>query len=100
VVAPDVIAGLYGAVARHSAAGRPLPGAEAVPVEEALAMYTSGAAFSSFAEGERGSISPGWLADLVVLSGDPTACPPAELLELRPEMTVVGGRVAWSTVKG
>jgi len=100
VVAPDVIAGLYGAVARRSARGRPLPGAEAVPVEEALAMYTTGAAFSSFAEGERGSISPGRLADLVVLSGDPTACPSAELLALRPEMTVVGGRVAWSTVKG
>jgi predicted amidohydrolase YtcJ len=100
VVAPDVIAGLYGAVTRRSAAGRPLSGAEAVRVEEALAMYTTGAAFSSFAEGERGSISPGRQADLVVLSGDPTACPPAELLALRPEMTVVGGRVAWSTVKG
>jgi predicted amidohydrolase YtcJ len=100
VVAPDVIAGLYGAVARRSARGRPLPGAEAVPVEEALAMYTTGAAFSSFAERERGCISPGRLADLVVLSGDPTACPPAELLAVRPEMTVVGGRVAWSTVKG
>jgi predicted amidohydrolase YtcJ len=100
VVAPDVIAGLYGVVVRRSAGGRPLPGAETVRVEEALAMYTTGAAFSSFAEGERGSISPGRLADLVVLSGDPTACPPAELLALRPEMTVVGGRVAWSTVKG
>ena len=49
---------------------------------------------------ERGSIGPGRLADLVVLSGDPTACSPAELLALRPEMTVVGGRVAWPTVKG
>jgi predicted amidohydrolase YtcJ len=100
VVAPDVIAGLYGAVARRSAGGRPLPGAEAVTIEEALAMYTTGAAFSSFAEGERGTITPGRLADLVMLSGDPTACPASELLDLRPEMTVVGGRVAWSTVKG
>jgi hypothetical protein len=99
VVAPDVIAGLYGAVARRSAGGRPLPGAEAVAIEEALAMYTTGAAFSSFAERERGSIIPGRPADLVVLSGDPTACPPPELLALRPEMTVVGGRVAWSSVK-
>jgi hypothetical protein len=95
VAAPDVIAGLYGAVARRSAGGRPLPGAEAVGIQEALAMYTTGAAFSSFVEGERGSIGPGRLADLVVLSGDPTACPPADLLALRPEITVVGGRVAW-----
>jgi predicted amidohydrolase YtcJ len=62
-------------------------------------MYTAGAALSSFAERERGSIIPGRLADLVVLSDDPTACPPLELLALRPEMTVVGGRVAWSSVK-
>jgi hypothetical protein len=95
VVAPDVIAGLYGAVARRSAGGRPLPGAEAVGIQEALAMYTAGAAFSSFAEGERGSIGLGRLADLVVLSGDPTDCSPADLLALRPEMTIVGGRVAW-----
>jgi len=95
VVAPDVIAGLYGAVARRSAGGRPLPGAEAIGIQEALAMYTAGAAFSSFAEGERGSIGLGRLADLVVLSGDPTDCSPADLLALRPEMTIVGGRVAW-----
>jgi hypothetical protein len=100
VVAPDVIAGLYGAVARSSAGGRLLPGSEAIGIQEALAMYTTGAAFSSFAEGERGSVSPGRLADLVVLSGDPTACPPEDLLALRPEMTIVGGRVAWSSVTG
>ena len=100
VVAPDVIAGLYGAVARRSAGGRPLPGAESLDIQEALAMYTTGAAFASFAEEERGSISPGRLADLVVLSGDPTACSPAELLGLRPEMTVVGGRVAWPPASG
>jgi len=100
VVPPDVVTGLYGAVARRSAGGRPVPGAETVGIEQALAMYTTGAAFSSFAEGERGSIGPGRLADLVVLSGDPTACPPAEFLALRPEMTVVGGSVVWPTVKG
>jgi hypothetical protein len=96
VAPPDVIAGLYGAVARRSADGRPLPGDEAVSIGEALAMYTTGAAFSTFAEGERGSIAPGRLADLAVLSDDPAACPPAELLGLRPELTIVGGRVDWS----
>ncbi len=52
-------------------------------------------AYASFAEGERGSIAPGGLADLVVLSGDPMACQPGELAALRPQMTIVGGRVAW-----
>jgi predicted amidohydrolase YtcJ len=95
VVELNVIAGLYGAVARRSAAGRPLPGTEAIGVEEALAMYTTDAAFSCFAEGERGSIVAGRLADLVILSGDPRACPSAELLALRPEMAIIGGRVVW-----
>jgi predicted amidohydrolase YtcJ len=95
VVEPDVIAGLYGAVARHSAAGRPLPGTEAIGIEEALAMNTAGAAFSSFAESERGSIVAGRLADLVVLSSDPADSPSAELLALRPEIAIVGGRIVW-----
>ncbi len=95
VVPPDVIPGLYGAVGRRSQGGRLLPGEEALSIGEALAMYTSAAAYASFAEGERGSIAPAKLADLVVLSADPTACPPDELLSLRPEMTIIGGQVVW-----
>jgi len=95
VVPPEVIPGLYGAVARRSQGGRRLPGEEALSMGEALTMYTSAAAYASFAEGERGSIAPAKLADVVVLSGDPTVCPPDELLGLRPEMTIVGGQVVW-----
>ncbi|MDP2950013.1 MAG: amidohydrolase [Chloroflexota bacterium] len=96
VVPPDVIPGLYGAVGRRSQGGRLLPGEEALSIGEALAMYTSAAAYASFAEGERGSIAPAKVADLVVLSGDPTTCPPDELLGLRPEMTIIGGQVVWA----
>jgi len=95
VVGPEVMPGLYGAVARRSKGGRPIGGEEGIPIEEALALYTTGAAHAAFAESERGSIAAGRLADLVVLSGDPTACPPDELLALRPEMAIVGGQVAW-----
>jgi hypothetical protein len=98
VAPPDVVAGLYGALCRRSTGGKTLPGDEAIDIEQAIAMYTTGAAFSIFAERERGSITPGRLADLVVLSGDPTACVADEVLALRPEMTVVGGRIAWSAV--
>jgi hypothetical protein len=100
VAPPDVVAGLYGAVGRRSAGGKTLPGDEAIDIEQAMAMYTTGAAFSIFAEDQRGSVTPGRLADLVVLSGDPTACAADEALAMRPEMTVVGGRVAWSAVTG
>jgi hypothetical protein len=100
VAPPDVVAGLYGALARRSAGGKEVPGDQAIDIEQAMAMYTTGAAFSIFAERERGGITPGRLADLVAVSGDPTACAADEVLALRPEMTVVGGRVAWSAVTG
>jgi len=95
VVGPGVVAGLYGAVARRSKGGQPIAGGESISIEEALGLYTTAAAYTFFAEGERGSIAPARLADLVVLSGDPTSCPPGELAALRPQMTIVGGQVAW-----
>ena len=95
VVRPEVVAGLYGAVVRRSKGGQPVGGEESISVEEALGLYTTAAAYAFFTEGERGSIAPARLADLVVLSGDPTGCPPGELLALRPQVTIVGGQVAW-----
>ena len=95
VVGPEVVAGLYGAVARRSKGGQVIGGEESISIEEALGLYMMGAAYAGFAEGERGSIAPAKLADLVVLSGDPTTCPPGELPTLRPQMTIVGGQVAW-----
>jgi predicted amidohydrolase YtcJ len=95
VVRPDVVAGLYGAVARRSVGGQPLGGEESISIEEALGLYTTAAAYAFFAEGERGSIAPARLADLVVLSGDPTTCSGGELRSLRPQMTIVGGQVVW-----
>jgi predicted amidohydrolase YtcJ len=95
VVGPEVVAGLYGAVARRSKGGQEVGGEESISIEEALGVYTMGAAYSFFAEGERGSIAPGRLADLVVLSGDPLACGVGELLALRGQMTIVGGQVVW-----
>jgi predicted amidohydrolase YtcJ len=95
VVGPEVVAGLYGAVARRSKGGQRIGDEESISIEEALGLYTTAAAYASFAEGERGSIAPGRLADLVVLSGDPTACAPAELPALRPQVAIVGGQVVW-----
>jgi predicted amidohydrolase YtcJ len=96
VVGPEVVAGLYGAVARRSKGGQGVGGEESISIEEALRLYTTAAAYASFAEGERGSIAPAGLADLVVLSDDPMACGAGELLALRAQMTIVGGQVVWS----
>jgi predicted amidohydrolase YtcJ len=60
---------------------------------EALAMFTRHAAFAAFEEDERGSLAPGRRADLTVLDRDPLAVAPAELLQARVLLTLVGGRV-------
>jgi predicted amidohydrolase YtcJ len=58
-------------------------------------MFTLHGAYASFEEGIKGTITPGKLADLVVLSGNPRAIPAEDLPSLSVEMTVVDGRVAY-----
>jgi predicted amidohydrolase YtcJ len=70
---------------------------ERITLEEALVAYTSGSAYAEFTEREKGRLAPGYLADLVVLSEDPWALPPERLDEVRSVMTIVGGRIVWSS---
>ena len=58
-------------------------------------MMTSAAARFSFDEKTRGSIEVGKLADFVVLDDRYLTCPPERLRAIRPDMTVIGGRVAY-----
>ena len=58
-------------------------------------MNTINAAFASFEEGIKGSIAPGKLADMVVLSDDPIKSPPEQIKDTRVEMTIIGGKVVW-----
>ncbi len=58
-------------------------------------MYTDYAARTSFEEGIKGSITPGKLADLVVLNGNPTRLPLDEIKDLEVEMTIFDGEVLW-----
>jgi len=58
-------------------------------------LYTSGAAYSCFLEGELGRLSKGKVADLVVLSGDLLRSGQAELKNLRVEMTLMDGKVVY-----
>ncbi len=60
-------------------------------VEEAIYGYTLGAAYAGYSEDELGSIEPGKLADLTVLSHDLTAIPPDEILDVKVERVMVDG---------
>jgi len=72
-----------------------LAGEERVAPEEAIRMYTLNAAYASFEENLKGSIEPGKLADFVVLAADPCEVPADEIRNIRIEMTIVGGKVAY-----
>jgi predicted amidohydrolase YtcJ len=69
---------------------------ERVTIDEALRMYTVDAAYSSNEENIKGSVETGKLADLTVLSDDPSNVSPNEIENITVEMTLVGGRVVYS----
>jgi predicted amidohydrolase YtcJ len=91
-----VVPGLYAAVTRQDAKGWPGGGwhpKERVTPEEALRMFSADVAWAAFEEDDRGAIAAGRRADFTVLSRDPTAGPPADVLKARVVATIVGGRV-------
>lgn len=71
----------------------PLGAEQAIDGERALAMYTTAAARYCFAEGARGMLRPGLLADWAALSADPVAAPAAELAAAEVLQTGIDGEV-------
>jgi predicted amidohydrolase YtcJ len=71
-----------------------IPG-QAISREAAVTMLTRGAAYAQFAEREKGSLAPGMLADVAVLSQDVFTVPPQALPGTTGLLTIVGGRVVY-----
>jgi predicted amidohydrolase YtcJ len=95
VMPVNPLAGIYGAVTRKAESGQVLLPEERIKVNQALALYTINAAYASFEENIKGSISRGKLADIVVLSDDPTKVTPEKIKDIKVEMTIIGGEVVW-----
>jgi predicted amidohydrolase YtcJ len=94
VESANPLASFHSAVTRQNADHWPAGGwfpAERMEREEALLHMTLWGAHAAFREGDLGSITPGKLADLVVLSRDIMRIPAEQILETRVEMTLVGG---------
>jgi len=91
----DPRVGLYAAVTRKGMSGRVFAPDEAISIEEAIRAYTASAAWITFEEDTKGTLEPGMLADLVVLSEDILTGDPERLLEVDIDMTVVAGRVLY-----
>jgi len=87
--------GLYAALTRMSEDGRKTYPGQKLTIEQAIAAYTTGAAFAEFAEKQKGKLEPGMLADFIVLDQDVTAAPPPKILQTKVLRTVLGGKTVY-----
>jgi predicted amidohydrolase YtcJ len=94
----EPLLGIQSCVTRRSFAGELLGPRQRITVEEAISLYTMASAYASFEENVKGSITPGKLADLVVLGEDPRKVDPGEIKDIPVEMTIVGGEIKYERV--
>lgn len=92
------LAGIHAAVTRQNADQQPEGGwypNERLSAYHALEAYCAGAAFASGEEALKGTLTPGKLGDLVVLSQDILAIPGSEILNTEVAATIIGGEVVY-----
>lgn len=89
VVPIDPFASLQIATEEHAA--------QRIGIEQAVAAWTSGAAYAENMENEKGALTTGMLADIAVLDRDLASTPHGELTEIKVEATVVGGRLVYES---
>ena len=98
-VAPlNPLSTIYAAVTRATLDGKNPNGwfpEQKLTVAEAVEAYTMGSAYAEFQEKQKGSIAPGKLADMVVLSDDIFSIDPAKIRDVKVLKTIVGGKVVW-----
>ena len=90
--------GIYAAATRRTLDGKHPDGwvpEQKITVAEAIRAYTMGSAYASFDDQIKGSIEPGKLADMVVVSEDILSIPAVEIEKVRVETTVFDGKVIY-----
>jgi predicted amidohydrolase YtcJ len=88
--------GLYAAITRKNEAGtKEYYPEQKISIQHAIFDYTFGSAYAEFAEQKKGQLTPGMLADFVVLDRDITRIAPEEILKTRVLRTVVGGKTVY-----
>jgi predicted amidohydrolase YtcJ len=96
----DPLLSFHASVTRRTASGEPFFPEQAMTREEALRSYTRAAAYAAFEEDRKGTVAPGKLADVVVLSRDILTVPEDEILDARVDLTIVGGVVRYRRTPG
>jgi predicted amidohydrolase YtcJ len=89
---PSPMLWLYSMTTRMDPAGHVWGAAQRITLAEAVRSATLDGAHASFEEHEKGTIEPGKMADLVVLSEDPWAVPAEHWQKIKPERTMLGGQ--------
>lgn len=95
IVDANPLSGIYSAVTRMAETGKLLRAEEGISPLQALELYTLGSAMSAFEEKTKGTLSPGKLADFVVLSDNPLTVPEETIKDIGVEMTIIGGEVVY-----
>jgi predicted amidohydrolase YtcJ len=94
----DPLLGIYAAVTRQDLEGHPAGGwmpSQCLTVEEAIRAFTIDAAYAAHEEDRRGSLTPGKLADFIVLSDDLLMIPSREIPGVDVLATVIGGEIVY-----
>jgi predicted amidohydrolase YtcJ len=86
---------IYGVVTRKSYTGEVVGLEQAIPVKQALRLYTINGAYASFEEDSKGSIEVGKFADMAVLDRDILSIPAEEIKDIKIDMTIVGGEIIY-----
>jgi predicted amidohydrolase YtcJ len=91
----DPMACFYAAVTRKLKDGTTFFADQRMTREEALRSYTINGAYAAFEEGLKGSLTPGKLADITVLSRDILTCPEDDIPGTEVLYTIIGGKVLY-----
>jgi hypothetical protein len=95
VEATDPLPGYYALVTRKQKNGQVFYGDQRMTRAEALEAYTLSGAYAAFEESLKGSLTPGKLADITVLSRDILTCPEDDIPGTEVLYTIVGGKVLY-----
>ena len=95
----DPILAIHCAVTSQNLDGQPAGGwlpQQKLTVQEAVALYTTGSAYTSYEENVKGKLCPGYLADFIVMSQDIFSVPENEIVNTKVEQTYLGGKLVYS----
>lgn len=91
--------GLYAATTRKGPSGTVYGAEEKVSMVDAIRMYTRNGPYLTWEEHKKGTLETGRLADMIVLDEDPLTVAPGHIMDIKVDMTIVGGKILYDRSK-